>query len=322
MDGPNSRNVKGSKKSKIKKYRIICPKTLCLYGEDSLIGTIEFFEAIAKFPGDKNIQIEIDMTDVLYISAAAITKLFNSVASRQLSVAFSHVVVRLPKDKSIRALLRDNGFVKAVSQGGLKKLNSLWEVSNFVCGNQKDVVRFLNKIKALSKRAALPNKLGVAIKESLINVNHHAYTGVGSKPEMIWWCYIYVGVDDENRQYLATVITDNGIGIPNTIRPVLTDGKIIFKGKYLHCDGYCINQAMQESVTSTMESGRGKGSVDIKKPVQVASEIGQHHLLVISGFGKYTFEVDEKGIALEEYSKMDSAYSGTLIEWFLYFEEK
>ncbi|MEC8904543.1 MAG: hypothetical protein VX952_08600 [Pseudomonadota bacterium] len=294
------------------------PENICLYDE-YFNETVLFLAKLDKIERDPRIQIILEMRDVIFISAGAITKLFNAVAERQLQVSPSHVVVNLPVDKNIRELLRTNGFIKAVMQGGKGKLDALWESSNFVCGSQRDITKFLQKIRALAKRETLPNHLGVAIKESLINVNHHAYVA-NSKPKTTWWSYIYVGREGD-RQYLATVIVDNGKGIANSIRPHVYELTRVKDNRWVHGDGYCIKTAMQESVTSTHEPGRGKGSEDIKRPVLVKSALGQHHLLVLSGSGKYTYEIDENGEVQEQFEELEHRCTGTLIEWFLYFEE-
>lgn len=312
--------LRNTKQFNLISKHITPPQVVCFYTSEDFYYTIKFFQKLASVDRDPRIQIVIDMGDVKFISAAAITKFFSFVAERQYSVSPSHVLVKLPRDKDILDVLRNNGFVKAVFQGGRKKLESLWDSSNFVCGNQTHVKQFISKIKTLSRRDKLPDKLGIAIKESLINVNHHAYNPQ-SKPHFTWWSYIYVG-EDKGGQYLATVISDNGKGIPNSIRPAIPEGlNINSRNKYAHGDGHCIKRAMERSVTSTFELGRGKGSEDIKKPVQVTSKIGQHHLLVISGRGKYTYEVNELGEAVEEFMELESHYDGTLIEWFLYFED-
>ena len=96
------------------------PENICLYDE-YFNETVLFLAKLDKIERTPKIQIILEMRDVIYISAGAITKLFNAVAERQLYISPSHVVVNLPIDKNIRELLRTNGFIKAVMQGGKGK---------------------------------------------------------------------------------------------------------------------------------------------------------------------------------------------------------
>jgi hypothetical protein len=76
---------------------------------------------------------------------------------------------------------------------------------------------------------------------------------------------------------------------------------------------------MQESVTSTKIFGRGKGSTDMKKPVEKESSLGTERLFIVSRFGRYHYSNNDSGKIEESNSVMASPFMGTLIEWKLYF---
>lgn len=138
----------------------------------------------------------------------------------------------------------------------------------------------------------IPNKLGIAINEAILNIAHHAYElGVLTR----WWQYIYIR---DNR--LHFVIYDKGKGIPSSFRS---------NGQYTTlADEVIIAKAMERGITSTGVSGRGNGSENIKKPVK---QLDKDTMWIISGRGFYRFSED-KNIQL---SNMPVNLEGTLISW-------
>ena len=113
-------------------------------------------------------------------------------------------------------------------------------------------------------------------------------------------------------KYLIATIVDRGIGIPYKIRKAFPHESLGFE------DGDCISYAMKESISSTKENGRGKGSVNIKKPVILSKLTCDDLLLIVSNKSIYNFSYKDK-VEVEETNSLINSIQGTLIEWRLYY---
>lgn len=180
------------------------------------------------------------------------------------------------------------------------------------------VPEILTVFRKNSEISALPTKLTTALRETFLNINHHAYNGPSNKVRITWWCYHFTSTD-KNGKYLVAIIIDRGMGIVNQIRRAFPEyrAKIARPGSslYVKDDSECIEYAMQESVTSTLENGRGKGSEDIKKPVTLNND---DILYIMSNQGCYRY----KTVNQKEEIKLinfENDFKGTLVEWKLYF---
>jgi anti-sigma regulatory factor (Ser/Thr protein kinase)/anti-anti-sigma regulatory factor len=306
-----SRNIK-SDSTKV----ITSPTYLCLYNELHYDVVLSFLNKIdsTEFLRDK--PTIIDLSGVEYVSAAAVTALFTNIATKQLTVRPNCFKVMLPENKEIKKLLRNTGFIKAINPGGKSKLEKLWSSTNFLCGDESNTSDYVQKIKDHSGREQLPAKLATAIRETFLNIAHHAYKKYQQKPPVHWWSYFQLG-EDEHGEFLTTVIVDTGQSIPSSISPIVHGA--IFKRTPIVDDSGYILYAMQESVTSTKIFGRGKGSTDMKKPVEKESSLGTERLFIVSRFGRYHYSNNDSGKIEESNSVMASPFMGTLIEWKLYF---
>lgn len=306
-----SRNIK-SDSIKV----ITSPTYLCLYNELHYDTVLSFLNEIDSAVFLKDKPTVIDLSGVEYVSAAAVTALFTKIATKQLTVRPNCFKITLPENKDIKKLLRRTGFIKAINPGGRSKLEKLWFSTNFLCGDESNTSDYVQKIKEHSGRDQLPSKLATAIRETLLNIAHHAYKKYQQKPSVHWWSYFQLG-EDECGEFLTTVIVDTGQTIPSSISPIVHG--TIFKSMHIVDDSGYILYAMQESVTSTKIFGRGKGSTDMKKPVEKDISLGTERLFIVSRYGRYHYSNNDTGTIEESYSEMARPFMGTLIEWKLYF---
>ena len=291
---------------------VTAPKVLCLYdlNENNTNIYYKFLEQLDKLP--KNNFVQLDLSNVERVSAAAALYLFAHVIGRQLYISNNFYKFKLPKNPNVVSVFKSTGLDTVLKPGGTKKIKKLWQNDKiqFLCGNNNDVPNFLKRIRTLTGHSVLPQNLGTALKETFLNINHHAYSGPSNLVHVTWFSYFHQS-EDANGKYLAALIADRGIGIPTTIR------KSFSKFRYQK-DCYCIEKAMLQGVTSTNEMGRGQGSVNIQRPVQLAEIDQKDSLLIISGKGQFELEkkIHELNVKMKE---MECSIIGSILEWRLYY---
>jgi hypothetical protein len=273
------------------------PESFSVWDKDSTELTLEVLAAIDVSANKYNQRMLIDMSKLTFFHAHSAILLFAHITSAQL-VSRSHdfIKITLPKDLTARKLIRNSGLWDVIKYGSKRKLDKNWDTkNNFQSGYdaEKHLERTLVSLE--EKYGKLPNKLGVAINEAILNISQHAYRI--NPPDSIkrWWQYIYI---KENK--LNFFIYDKGIGIPSSFRD-----KKLFKNK---SDQGIIKEAMEKGVTSTEILGRGNGSVNIRKPVAL-SECDK--LLIISEKGMYRFLTKDD----IEISALSVKLPGTLLSW-------
>jgi len=293
----------------MKKYTIKSISHLCLYDNAHIDKSIEFVNSITSIIEDPETkQVCIDFGPLKKLTAAA-NYVFCLFTHYQTTKNNNILNIKMPNDQFMKDLFVNTGLFTAIRAGGSAKIKKLWLNSNFVCGNNSDAPKLLTAIRNRSGVSQLPIKLTAAIRETLLNVNHHAYSHI-DMPLLTWWCYFHIGEDD-NGKFLSAVILDRGKGIPQNI-------KDSFPLLHQSFDCECISHAMMESITSTKELGRGKGSVDMKKPVRLNKVSSADQLFVISHKGKYSYEFigDNDKIVV---GSLNNSLKGTMIEWVLYY---
>jgi hypothetical protein len=292
---------------KIKRKTVTSPKQLCFYQKNLIENTIEFFNKIESLSKNPSYAVTIDFSNLKYINSGTATYLFALVSAMQVYVSIEYFEIIQPQDKELKKVFSKTGLHAALKPGGKSKLKKLWENSDFLCGNNKDRTKFLAELRKRLSVTSLPPKLITAVKETLLNIHHHAYQGPTNILDYTWWCYFQTRTD-KNGKYLAAVIIDRGSGIPFNIKNEFH----LFKNQ---TDSACLKHAMTEFVTTTKEKGRGRGSKDIQSPISLNKE---DVLLIISDRVAYmycddTIENGKKTIDLNQ------RFKGTLVEWKLYY---
>ncbi|SIT15833.1 hypothetical protein SAMN05421686_11252 [Thalassolituus maritimus] len=245
--------------------------------------------------------IILDFSSLEEISAAGAVALFARVTSAQISSGNDQLFqIIQPKKHNVRKQFRGSGLFNALRPGGRRKLDKLWdEKSKFLSGydQEKHLDPTLDLIGDTLDDGT-PNHLKEAINEAILNIQQHAYrdpaNGLSSGLRRRWWQYCYL---DRDSNRFIFVISDLGQSIPSSFSQSHRSHEEL------------IAHAMKKGVSSTGDPWRGKGSQNIKDPVEL--EVSDK-LIVISGNGLYVYNSSN---IKEELAGLSYPYYGTLIAW-------
>ena len=271
---------------------------LCVYSKQSasefhnLLNLIDIYIFGTK-PYKK---VLIDFTDTTRITAIGALALFTFITSVQLRTN-DHSIIKiiLPKDEYIQKLFRKSGLWEAIKPGTERKLDKLRFTQNpFQSGYDPDVhlEPIIEQLEASLKKK-FPLKLKEAINESILNIVQHAY--LKSETKTRWWHYAHISQD---KTKLIFCIADRGMSIFKKFPDL----------QYLR-QSIVIKYAMTKGNSSTGLHYRGKGSKNIKKPVEIDAD---DKLIIVSGNGVYKyFERDKE----PEIYDLKSSFKGTILAW-------
>lgn len=289
--------------------RSVCqaPATLCCYENHDI--TMSFFKVVESRVFINERYIEIDFSKTVHITAAAALYLVSVVTKCQncapKNILYPHIVITYkypPEDLKLNLFDR-TGILEILKPGGRKKLDRIWEdlSSPFQTGDDpaKQFSRMISWYKDLSV-GPVPQKLYSAVQEAYLNLKQHAYDKkmTGDFLRNRWWFY---AVHDRNLNRVAFLLLDRGQGIPNNVvlPSVVEDARDVDK----------IAVAMRKGWSSTGEPGRGRGSENLRKPINLKDN--DDRLMVMSGMGKYNYI---KGDSPRLFP-LAVNFQGTLIEW-------
>lgn len=293
------------------RVQVKAPEVLCIYREEYHDETLAFLDEFDTYIFNEFLYVELDLSEVKEITAAAALVLFAKVTRCQSCLPagayrFPDQVISIihPKMKAVKARFVSSGLWAAIKPGGQKKLERLWSDwdNPYKTGNDpsrqfEDIIGHLRQ-----EFGVLPTRIVGALQECYLNIAHHAYESFkadsGFNEFMIgrWWQYASINPVSGK---MAIIIYDMGAGIPATIRSI--------QGGVSDCTS--IQYAMRPGVTRFNIQGRGKGFSDIKRPID--SNASAEYLLVYSGRGEVAYK---SGQILKEDSHTHSI-GGTLIEW-------
>lgn len=274
------------------------PKKLCIYSIDYRNHCLYLLDRIRSQAIRKE-NITLDFSLLEEMSAAGAVALFARVTSAQIASRNDQLFqIVQPKQHEARQRFRRSGLFSAIKPGGRRKLDRLWEEKNRFLSGYDQEKHLDPTLELIGETVKTPNHLKEAINEAILNIQQHAYRDPvnGQNKGMIkrWWQYCYF--ENSPRRFVF-VISDLGQSIPSTFsRSTLSHAELI-------------SHAMKKGISSTGEPWRGKGSQNIKEPVeQEASD----KLIVLSGSGLYVY--NSTSIA-EELINLEVPYFGTLIAW-------
>lgn len=273
------------------------PENFSVFDKNSTELTLSVLTAIDISANQYNQKMLIDMSKLKFFDAHSVVLLFAHITSAQLvSRTHDFIKIDLPDDDEAKKLIRNSGLWDVIKYGTKRKLDKNWETkNNFQSGYDAEKHLECTLVSLEEKYGKLPNKLGVAINEAILNISQHAYRVNPPGSIKRWWQYIYI---KDNK--LNFFIYDKGIGIPSSFT-----SKKRFSNR---SDSEIIKEAMEKGVTSTGIRGRGNGSVNIRKPVAL-SEFDK--LLIISERGMYRFLTKDD----IEISTLSIKLPGTLLSW-------
>jgi hypothetical protein len=279
-----------------KRLQVKFPEKLCIYTEHYRDICLYILSILTTKAATKN-EVFLDLSHVKQFSAAGAVALFARVTSLQITTGRDALITTLPpKDYRAKKLFNQSGLWSALKPGGKRKLGKLWDTDiRFKSGT--DQSKHLDPtLELIDSLVSPPARLKEAIQEALLNITQHAYSDINNQQIVKrWWQYCTL---DREQGRFNFVLSDLGMTIP--------------KKFYNPCnmsDADLLVEAMKLGITSTGSPWRGKGSKNIKDPVE--SKINDK-LIVISRMGLYIYNTSQQP---EEAIILPTAYNGTLIAW-------
>lgn len=237
-------------------------------------------------------KITLDFSNIEKITASGAVALFSQITHSQLnSKKFDLFDIKLPANPKTRNLFRASGLFATLKPGGPKKLDKLWSSENLFKSGYDPDKHLEPTILDLQAQLKLPYRLKEAIGEAYLNIIQHAYPDYYA--EKRWWQYSKLDRDEKRFKF---IICDKGMTIKKS-----------FNNKWSCVDS--IVNAMKEGVSSTGDAWRGKGSENLKKPVESDE---RDELVIVSGEGLYRYTLKQ---IEPETSRLYHPFNGTLIAW-------
>ncbi len=184
----------------------------------------------------------------------------------------------------------------------------------------KALIRDLKDLYPLQdedRTAGLVHLFG-AMVEAMVNVVRHAYPADGKFPyEPInrWWM---TGAVDQDARWTTAMVFDQGVTIPvslpnwqhyaGVLRRIASWTGLAPAAGDPRSDGLAISAAVEESVTSTGESHRGRGLAQMRDFVD---QCRGGYLRIMSRFGEVKLRPGQK----PDVRSYETSAGGTLIEW-------
>ncbi|MCE3233474.1 MAG: hypothetical protein K0R98_1731 [Rickettsiaceae bacterium] len=314
-----------SVKNKIVLKTVMIPENLCFLRNKKK--TLQFFEEFReKFirPSSEERYL-LDFCNLKYISQAASLVLLSEI-DRAWKVNKKKIKTRKAKMLPIFSELREMGFFKLLN--AYFKNNPYPNITDKKYiqfkANSGDVGEIIDQVRnAVCEESPeeisseIRVKIHSALLESMNNVVAHAYSEkfnhVIKYPflDRRWWISGYV---DKSAKEVLVQFYDQGVGIPETIRPQLKE-KFLQRlvSKVSNNESQAIVYATKKGVTTTGDKHRGKGLPQIIDAIKTTQK-GQLHIM--SHHGDVRVVYDNKSSKLKFYKK-DSKISlrGTLIQW-------
>lgn len=294
--------------------RIIAPEIFSLETEDTRTPLLYFLARLRLLflaPDLRAIVIDFSHTRRFVASG---TLLFYAELTRLLKFVANRIRVRCTEAQNPRAsqVLQQIGIFGLCghSAHGTPTYADVvhWRVAQ---GHLVDNSICAHAIEAYEGQLADPLLHGIfrGLGEAMTNAKHHAYTGLRddqlefAQPQDDWWMF-----SQARNGVLSVVFCDLGVGIPVTL-PVKKPNifaRLLALGR-ASSDAACIEEAIDDSMTSTNLPGRGHGlgniiNVVAKSPSGVVMVMSNRGCYIINNGKKMAFDFRESIL-------------GTLIFW-------
>jgi hypothetical protein len=270
------------------------PSKLCVHDPDV---RVQFLTCLNYIKANLHYQngLVIDLTKTTSMSTSGAVALFSQITSAQiLSHKDDFFTFLLPEDQTFKNLIRYSGLWDAIKAGGKRKLDKLWDTQcRFQSGYDPDKHLELT-FKMLESEITIPHRLKEAINEAVLNIVQHAYSATPGSVRR-WWQYSAL---IKEKKSFVFVICDKGNSIPFSMNKMQAKD-----------DADAIRQAMTYGISSTGKPWRGKGSSNLKKPVELDYN---DQLIVLSRKGIYKYT--SKDLPIESLT-LEIPFHGTLIAW-------
>lgn len=303
---------------------VAAPPEICIYADTTTSSTYELIRKINDLCLNDGKLVTLDLSKVRYITAAASLLLFATVNTCQLMSgnpnAVKCIFPRSDLNPDGHKYIVKTGLGRALHSGSLEKLQDLIK-SKIYYQSGIDPVTLLVATFSLfehSLDAQQAQLLISGIGEAILNVTHHAYKKKGCKSEIDpkkqdivdaigerWWqCAWY----DAERQSWTFIIFDIGLGVAQTYKRELSSiGNSLSEVEAL-------KEAFSQGNSRFIGSGRGNGSEDMKRPIEVGAK---EELLIYSSGYKYLYN---SSMSQAVVTPLGQYFHGTLVQWTLYSE--
>ena len=286
--------------------------------EKNPIETCEFIQEVRQYVRNGT-RIRLLFNDTKSIKLSALVLLLAQIHKLRLEFGQDHITGSYPDNPRIERLLSDSGFYKLLQVKSRKNITTPSKLSRFIRfksdqkPNSSEIPKLRIELLGDDLKMPIPirNKIFRALSEAMTNVNHHAYKTKNITVSLLggrWWMVANLS---EKTKLFTLAFYDAGVGIPKTLPRKYSIEKIrgvlsLLPGIQPD-DGQMIRAAMELGRTSTNESNRGKGLLDLAKLIDTA---GAGSMQIYSRNGTYKYASN-----LENHSNHDAFVEGTLIEW-------
>lgn len=286
--------------------------------EKNHLETCEFIKAVRQLVRNGT-RLRLLFNGSKSIKLSALVLLLAQIHKLRIEFGQNHITGSYPENPRIERLLSDSGFYKLLEVKSRKNNTIPSKFSRFIrfktdqIPNSSEIPNLRNELLGDDLRMPVPIKRTIfrALSEAMTNVNHHAYKTKKSHVTLLngrWWMVANIS---ERTKLFTLAFYDAGAGIPKTLPRKYTIEKIrgvlsILPGIQPD-DAQMIKAAMELGRTSTNETNRGKGLLDLAKLIDIAG-IGEMHIYSRNGTYKYV-------PGSESHANQDGFVEGTLIEW-------
>ena len=292
--------------------KIISPNILAL-SNDHFDETINFISTITEECVEKDQKIEIILTNVQKISAQLMVLLFSTISHARLLKNEDYIIVKMPSryNSPVYLSFYQSGLMDALDITTGSKVNGVRHHSFFNAAScDSEISKTVEKL--VSSHILTPDQtilFSAALVEAIYNVDEHAYSygeakDFADKHGKIWWQCAWT---NKEKKQVNLIVHDMGVGIQGTYKAD--------KERCNYTSEQLLHEAMIEGYTSTGKANRGRGSEDIKLPIDNTLE-ATDQVMVISSNAYYIYTRDT---LVPTTGSLKQPIRGTMIHWVLKF---
>lgn len=286
--------------------------------EQNPLETCEFISEVRQLVRNGT-RLRLLFNDTKSIKLSALVLLLAQIHKLRLEFGQNHITGSYPESPRIERLLSDSGFYKLLQVKSRKSNTTPSKLSRFIRfktdqkPNSSEIPNLRIELLGDDLKMPYPIRKTIfrALSEAMTNVNHHAYKTKNITVSLLggrWWMVANIS---ERTKLFTLAFYDAGVGIPKTLPRKYPIEKIrvalsLLPG-FQPDDGQMIRAAMELGRTSTNESNRGKGLLDLAKLIDIAGA-GSMHIYSRNGAYKYAAN-------MESHTNHGGFVEGTLIEW-------
>ncbi|WP_210468653.1 hypothetical protein [Vibrio crassostreae] len=304
---------------------IPAPERICVYDDRTTGETYDLLKSLNNLSLAEGKLVTLDLSKVQYITAAASLLLFATINTCQLMTgnpnAIKCIFPRSDLNSEGHKYIVKTGLGRALHSGSLEKLEDLLQ-SKIYYQSGLNPIELLIVTLSIFEQSLTPVQSELLISgigEAMLNVTHHAYKKKGSKTEIDpvkkdivdsmgerWWQCAWA--DPESHSW-TFIICDIGLGVSQTYKRELPN----FGGALSEIEA--LKEAFSQGNSRFIGSGRGNGSEDMKRPIEVGAK---EELLIYSSGYKYVYNSNMTQAVVMPLGRY---FHGTLVQWTLFSDK-